>query len=109
METTSMPIEILSTPIIQLITLLLLIVLVNLFCANVIIDKANSGLDHESTQATVLFILWAIHEFTSSAFIFIMTTYALFFIYISLSLIFFLAPIAVFFLRNRKSKKSNAL
>lgn len=107
METTSMPIEILSTPIIQLITLLLLIVLVNLFCANVIIDKVNSGLDHESTQATVLFILWTIHEFTSSAFILIMTSYAFFFIYISLSLIFFLVPIVVFFLRNRKSKRSN--
>lgn len=107
METTSMPIEFIAIPIAPLIFFLLLIVFFNLFLANVIIEKANSGFDDDSAQATVLFILWAIHEFTSSAFILLASSYELFFIRISLSLIFFLVPIVVFFLRHRKSKRSN--
>ena len=107
METTSMPIEFLVIPIVPFIAFFALIIFFNLFFAYVIIDKTNSGFDDDSTWATVAFMLWAIHEFTFSAFILLTSSYELFFINISLSLIFFLAPIAVFFLRHRKSKRSN--
>lgn len=103
METTSMPIEFIAIPIAPLIFLALLIVLFNLFCAYSIIDEANS----DSVRATTLFIIRAIHDIVFSAFILATSPYVFFFINTSLALIFFWAPIVVFFLRNRKSKRSN--
>lgn len=103
METTSMSIEFLAAPLALLFSFVLISVLFNLFCVHDIIDNANS----DSARATALFIARAVHEVVFSALIFATPSYEFFFLHISLSLIFFWAPIVVFFLRNRKSKRSN--